>query len=94
MSEKMGSVCKTHIVTHNEVSDLDFIAPSRWYIVNACGEYVFIQVRERDKAQAYVDEQYGVGKYKVNTFSTIKNKGEVTVRGTNSRKGFSYKHKK
>jgi len=41
------------------------VTPSRYYIVNAFGDYIFIKVRGRDKAQSIIDEVYGKGFYKV-----------------------------
>lgn len=39
--------------------------PSRYYVVNAFGDYIFVKVRERAKAQAIIDEVYGKGFYKI-----------------------------
>ena len=68
--------------------------PSGLYIINALGDYVFFMTRDRKKAQEVADREFGVGKYKVRTTSDKKTKsrqenGQVSVRGTNSRKGFA-----
>lgn len=39
--------------------------PSRYYIIDAFGHYVFIKVRERVKAQEIIDEVYGRGFYQI-----------------------------
>jgi len=38
---------------------------SRYYVVNAFGDYIFIKVRGRAKAQEIIDEIYGKDFYKI-----------------------------
>lgn len=74
----------------NDVSAFGFEAPATYFIVNALGQYVFIHTRDRAKAQAYVDGEYGKGKYTVKTakMALKSGSGDVTARGHNSRRGF------
>ncbi|QDP60465.1 MAG: hypothetical protein GOVbin1096_93 [Prokaryotic dsDNA virus sp.] len=39
--------------------------PSRYYVIDAFGHYIFVKIRERAKAQAIIDEVYGKGFYKI-----------------------------
>ena len=66
--------------------------PSTFFIRDAVGQYVFIHTSDRAKAQAYVDEHYGKGKYTVIASRLQKTKsklesGEISVRGVATRKG-------
>lgn len=81
---------KTTILDYDTVSAFGFEAPATYFIVNALGEYVFIHTRDRAKAQKYIDEEYGKGKYTVKTakMAMKSGSGEVTARGYNTRKGF------
>lgn len=45
--------------------DIDFIPPSKFYIRNAMGNYLFIRKRKREDAQAIVDGLYGKGHYRI-----------------------------
>ena len=74
-------------VSFQEFSRWDFIPPATFFIKNAMGEFVFVHTRDRAKAQAAIDSEYGVGRYTVNASKMQKGKGEVTVRGTATRKG-------
>lgn len=87
MSEKE---VKTTVLDFDAISAYGFEAPATFFIVNALGQYVFIHTRDRTKAQAYVDGEYGKGKYSVKTakMSLKSGAGDVTARGHNSRKGF------
>lgn len=60
------SEVKTTIVPFEQFSAYDFIPPATFFIKNAMGDFVFIHTRERAKAQAWVDEHYGKGRYTVN----------------------------
>ena len=39
--------------------------PSRYYVINAFGDYIFVKVRERIKAQDIIDSVYGKNFYKI-----------------------------
>lgn len=86
MSETPISV-KTTVISFEQFSAYDFVPPATFFIRNALGEYIFIHTRERAKAQAWVDENYGKGRYTVNASKMQKGKGEVTVRGVATRRG-------
>jgi len=81
------SEIKTTVVPFEQFSAYDFIAPATFFIKNAMGDFIFIHTRERAKAQIWVDENYGKGRYSVNSSKVQKNKGDVTCRGTATRKG-------
>lgn len=81
------SELKTTVVSFEQFSGYDFIPPATFFIKNAMGEFVFIHTRDRAKAQAWVDENYGKGRYTVNASKLQKGSGDVTVRGVATRKG-------
>lgn len=88
MSEKE---IKITVLDFDTVSAYGFEVPATFFIVNALGQYVFIHTRDRVKAQAYVDDEYGKGKYTVNTgkMALKSGSGDVTARGHNSRRGMA-----
>jgi hypothetical protein len=57
------------VVPYNAFIDLEFKPPARckWFIKMATGDFLFIQLSKdkRREAQAYVDKNYGRGKYVV-----------------------------
>lgn len=63
------SKTKTTVVSFDEFSCLDYVHPTKFFIKDASGDYVFIHKQKRNKAQEYVDEMYGSGKYTVRTSS-------------------------
>ena len=81
------SETKITTVTFKEFSAFDFQPPATFFIRNASGDYIFIHTRDRAKAQAWVDENYGKGRYTVNASKMQKTKGDLTVRGTQTRRG-------
>lgn len=52
------------------VSDID-TPVSRFYIINALGEYLFIRCRSRKKAQEIIDKEYGKSFYTVRTIGIV-----------------------
>jgi len=77
-------------VTVVEVKDMNqdgFVPPSKWYFINALNQAVFIHCRERSSAEQYITENYSKGFYKLRTSTLEKNRGELTCRGTATRKG-------
>lgn len=54
--------------------------PSKWYIINALGESVWIRKRSRADAQRICDEEYGKGKYIVRASKIGGVRGEVTAK--------------
>jgi len=81
------SEVRTTVVTFEEFSDYQFVPPATFFIKNASGDYVFIHTRERAKAQAWIDKEYGAGRYTVNASKMQKSKGDLTCRGTATRRG-------
>lgn len=65
MSTKFEDV--TEVFEYDEANCVEFVHPSEFYIINALGQYVYIKHRSRAKCQRVVDNEYGVGKYKVNS---------------------------
>lgn len=51
-----------------------------FYIINALGDIVWLKVSKKDKAQAYVDQEYGKGKYTVKALKLEKAKDNLTAR--------------
>lgn len=51
--------------TFQEVNCENFRPPSKFSFVNALGENVYIKTKKRSVAQEWVDNNYGVGKYRV-----------------------------
>lgn len=78
---------KTTIIEKSVFESLDFKAPAKYYYINAFGDAVFIHVRSREDAEQYIVENYGKGFYKIRTSSLEKPSGDVTVRGTQTRRG-------
>ncbi|CEF89154.1 hypothetical protein [Pseudomonas phage vB_PaeM_PAO1_Ab03] len=83
----MSSTPRTTVVTFQDFSALDFAPPATWYIQNAMGDYVFVHTRDRMEAQTFVDEEYGKGRYTVKASKMQQAKGDLTCRGTATRKG-------
>lgn len=64
------------------------LALPKFFYVNCLGDYIFIRTRDRAKAQAYVDEECGKGKYKIRTYvQDGAASGDATCRATATRKG-------
>lgn len=85
--------------SYSEFTDIDFQAPSAFYVMDASQNYTFIHTRDRKVAQEVVDEIYGVGRYKIRAAKDVKSKsklesGGLSCYGSNSRKGFSPQLKK
>ena len=78
---------KTTTVSFEQFSNYEFIPPATFFIKNALGDFVFIHTRDRKKAQEWIDENYGAGRYTVNASKMQKGSGEVNVTGTQTRKG-------
>lgn len=57
---------KFYYVTEDQHDADDFIPPTRYYIRDALGNYVFFRTRSRATARDLCDKWYGVGKYTVN----------------------------
>lgn len=89
MSEIKITVVEAHeIENYDEEEGFSFQHPSKYYFVNASGQYVYVHTRDRQKVVDYIKEEYG-GKYTVRTAKQSKGSGEYTCTGSNSRKGFA-----
>lgn len=55
--------------------------PSRYYVIDAFGHYIFVKVRMRNKAQEIINEIYGKDFYKIRRIGLDPNGGkEVNAR--------------
>jgi hypothetical protein len=91
MAEKKKEM-KTVVVEFKEFTSPDFIPYGSYYIRDAKGNYIFMKTSDRLSAQAYVNEQYGKGKYTVIPSKTEKTKsrlesGGLSCTGTATRRG-------
>lgn len=75
----MTKQVETIRITFAEFTSPDFNNPSKWFVLDALGDYVFIKTRKRDVAQQWVDSEYGIGKYRVSSYTQSGGK-EVTAR--------------
>lgn len=83
------SKVRTTILEQEQVfGDMDK-DPTKFFIQNALGQFVYFHTFEREVAQAAADEMYGKGKYKVRTSRLEKSTGDLTVTGSNTRKCFA-----
>lgn len=72
---------------YNQAKEEKKILPKFFY-VNCLGDYVFLKTRDRAKAQAFIDEECGKGKYVVRTFTQDGTaSGDATCRATETRRG-------
>lgn len=81
---------KTITVTYEEYTDIDFLDPATYFVVDAMQNYVYFCTRDRAKAQEKCNEMYGVGKYTVKASKLVNTKskqehGGVSVRGVATR---------
>lgn len=60
---------------------------SKYYILNAFGNKVFIKANNRELAQLAVDTEYRKGHYRVSSDKGDSPKGDVTVRCVATRRG-------
>lgn len=87
----MSKELKITVVTYEEFSDYLFQPPATYFFKNALGEIIFLHSSKREVCQQYIDDNYGVGKYKVIAAKTQKTKpksesGELSCTGTATRK--------
>lgn len=79
-------------VEFEQFSDYEFVPPATFFIQNASGDYVFIHTSKRELAQAWVDENYGKGRYtvkasKIQATKSKQENGGLSCTGTATRKG-------
>lgn len=79
------------VVSYEEFSAWEFNPPATWFIKDASGSYIFIHTSQRAKAQAWIDEEYGKGRYTVNASKIQKGKelgeGSKPAFGVATRRG-------
>lgn len=51
--------------TFEQFTDIEFQVPCKFFYMDSMQNYIFIRTRSRAKAQAYIDEIHGKGKYTV-----------------------------
>lgn len=72
---------------YNQAKEEKKVLPKFFY-VNCLGHYVFIKTRDRAKAQAFIDEECGKGKYRVRTYvQDGSESGDASCRATETRRG-------
>lgn len=72
---------------YNQAKEEKKILPKFFY-VNCLGDYVFLKTRDRAKAQAFIDEECGKGKYQIRTYTQDgAASGDATCRATETRRG-------
>lgn len=90
MSEKKPKDIKNIKITYAQFTDMDYVFPGSFYVLNALGEYHFICTSNRVEAQKFVDETYSPGRYTVvcvklqKTVSKLES-GGYSVTGTATR---------
>lgn len=67
---------------------------ANFYIINALGDIIWIKTRKREKAQEWVDSEYGKGKYTVVCIKVSGSRDNNTVRGSETRWGQSVQRQK
>lgn len=67
---------KITVVSPEQMQEEGFRSPSKFFIVDAMGNFVFMSTRDRAEAVAYVREEYG-GKYNVRTSSDSKSSSDT-----------------
>lgn len=89
MADKKKEI-KNQKITYAQFTDMDYVFPGTFYILNALGEYHFICTSSRTEAQKFVDETYSPGRYTVvcvklqKTVSKLES-GGYSVTGTATR---------
>ena len=87
----MSKELKITVVDYKTFTDIDFIPPSTFFIMDSLQNYHFVHTSDRKVAQDWVDAEFGKGKYTVKASKEQKTKsklesGEISVRGTQSRR--------
>lgn len=72
---------------YNQAKEEKKVLPKFFY-VNCLGCYVFIKTRDRAKAQAFIDEECGHGKYRVRSYvQDGAASSDASCRATETRRG-------
>lgn len=81
---KITVVEASDIESYDEDEGFSFKHPSKYYFVNAMGQYVYIHTRDMKVAVEYIKENYG-GRYTVRTAKQSNGSGNYTCVGTATR---------
>lgn len=65
MSDKKPKELKITKVDYETYTGIDFIVPSTFVVRDSMGDYNFIHTSSRAEAQAWSDNTYGAGKFRV-----------------------------
>lgn len=86
-----GKKLKVTLVDYDEFSRLDHTPAATWYVKDATGIFIYIHTSKRHVAQAWIDHEYGAGRYTVNASKIQKGKplgeGSCPAFGTSTRRG-------
>lgn len=73
----MAKELKITEVSYEEFTDIDFIPPSNWFFKDALGNFIFCHTSKREVVQEYINENYGVNKYKPIPTKDMKTKSKL-----------------
>lgn len=94
MADLKVTIVEAHeIENYNDEEGFTFQHPSKYYFVNASGQYIYVHTRDMKKVVEYIKEHYD-GRYVVRTAKMSSGSGDYTCTGSNSRKGFASHLKK
>lgn len=90
----MTKELKITVVDYTTFTDYEFNPPATFYVMDCLQNYHFIHTSDRKIAQDWCDDYFGKSKYTVKASKEQKTKsksesGELSVRGSNTRKCFS-----
>jgi hypothetical protein len=81
----MSKNTKTTTVSYKDTLEEEFKDPSKYYIQDALGDFIYFHTSDRKKAQEACDKLYGKGHYKVRS-SRLDKSDSVTCRGSTNSK--------
>lgn len=87
----MSKELKVTVVDYRTFTDIDFIPPSTFFIMDSLQNYHFVHTSDRKVAQDWVDAEFGKGKYTIKASKEQKTKsklesGEYSASGSTTRK--------
>lgn len=81
---KITVVQASDIESYDEEEGFSFKHPSKYYFVDAMGQYIYIHTRDMKIAVEYIKEHYD-GRYTVRTAKQSSGSGSYTCTGTATR---------
>lgn len=84
----MSKEVRFSVVPYEQYSEEDFNEPTKYFCVGATGDRYYFHTRDRAKAQAQCDEDFGKGKYKIRT-GGIEKSDTITCRGSMNSKSYA-----